>query len=98
MSPTWNDLAACEWPSLTGEHCDRKATEGVLRQVFCQQHAAELREANTWPEEDRNYAECQFDTGHPGGICGVRCDGQAFCAQHRGGQGTHRTLAERARV
>jgi len=81
MSPTWADLAACEWPGLTGEHCDRKATEGVLRQVFCQQHAAELREANTWPEEDRRYAECQ-ERDRYGAPCGRRCDGATYCRDH----------------
>ena len=85
-------LGPCEWPEYSTHPCDRKATRIASTgrmdpgYVMCDQHAEIYLADNRSPDPD-DYAECQFDTGHPGGICGARCDGATYCRAHRGSTG-----------
>jgi hypothetical protein len=98
MSPTWADLAPCEWPTVAVGSCDRRATEVVgdgrtaAPVVLCGPHAAAYR-ADTASPEPASYAECQADTAT--GPCGIRCDGSTYCRTHSRTAGLASSWAER---
>lgn len=102
--PTNADLATCEHVSLHGRpDCTEKAQRITHGQVMCEPHAAAndateayLAEHHAYiAQQDVSGSECQYDTGHPGGLCGAYTGGGSYCAAHSAPRGRYRSLAER---